>query len=96
LGADCPIDDIKDRIADLLASKSLVVLRRKEKAGRTKELDVRRYLKNVSLSGRSVTVECIVSPEGTIRVDEMMKLLQLDENGIAGPVRRLKVLWNEI
>jgi hypothetical protein len=38
-------------------------------------------------------VECRISPAGSIRVDEIVGLLELDEGKLAGPIRRTDVQW---
>jgi hypothetical protein len=41
----------------------------------------------------AVIVECSVSSAGSIRVDEILKLLELDTEKLAGPIRRTAVGW---
>lgn len=42
-----------------------------------------------------IVVECRISPAGSIRVEEILKLLELDVDKLAAPIRRTKVQWQE-
>ena len=94
-------DGAKKRIADVLASDKVVVNRRTGENSRTKAVDVRPFLEAIkwawpSLSGTEpgeFTVDCKISPAGTIRVDEILGLLQLTTADLIGPVRRTGVQW---
>ena len=78
----------------LLASESLPIRRRMDAKGlRVKNVDVRVFLKSIKLDNRSIMVECRISPAGSIRVDEILRLLELDEGKLAGPIRRTNVQW---
>jgi radical SAM-linked protein len=46
--------------------------------------------------GGEFTVDCKISPAGTIRVDEILGLLQLKTVDLIGPVRRTTVQWKGI
>jgi len=50
-------------------------------------------LKSIRISEGAVIVECKVSSAGSIRVDEILKLLELDAEKLAGPIRRTAVEW---
>jgi radical SAM-linked protein len=86
---------ISKKIQDLLASDSLIIRRQtdKTKFGEVKNVDVRRFLKSINLDANSIIVECEVSPDGSIRVDEILKLLEIDARMPAEPIRRTKVQW---
>jgi hypothetical protein len=85
-------EGLRARIERLLASESLNVQRHK-KNSKLKNLDVRLFLKSIKLDDRSIIVECNISSVGSIRVDEILKLLELDEGKLASPVRRTNVQW---
>jgi len=87
-------DKLKATIARLLASENLDVRRRTgAKQSKIKNLDVRLFLKSIKLDDRGIIVECNISPAGSIRVDEIMRLLELNEGKLASPVRRTNVQW---
>jgi radical SAM-linked protein len=86
------------RIECLLTSKSLFVNRGSYSAkigsrSRVKNVDVRPFLKSIKLDSKGVTVECKISPAGSIRVDEILKLLELDVEQLAQPIRRSSVQY---
>jgi hypothetical protein len=78
----------------LLASENLYVRRRVDaKGSRVKNVDVRGFLKSIKLGRRGIIVECRIDPVGSIRVDEILGLLELDESKLSGPIRRTNVQW---
>ena len=50
----------------------------------------------LGMTGGEFTVDCKISPAGTIRIDEILGLLQLKTADLAGPVRRTSVQWKGI
>jgi len=87
-------DKLKATIERLLASENLNIQRKAGiKLSKVKNLDVRVFLKSIKLENRSIIVECNISSAGSIRVDEVLGLLELDEGKLASPVRRTKVQW---
>jgi len=91
-GAD---EGIRERIAGLLASEKIVVERRSGEDSRVKAVDVRPFLESVDVQGEEIVVDSRVSPTGTIRVDEILGLLKLTVEDLAGPVRRMKVQYTD-
>ena len=87
-------DTLRITISRVLASESLTV-RRKTGAGglKVKNIDVRGFLTSIETTDEGIIVECKVSPSGSIRVDEVLNLLQLDQKMLAGPIRRTGVQW---
>ena len=87
-------DELKATITDLLESENLNIQRRTgAEHSKIKNLDVRVFLKSIKLEGRSIMVECNISSAGSIRVDEILRLLELDEGKFESPVRRTNVQW---
>jgi hypothetical protein len=64
-----------------------------EEKTKFKNVDVRGFLNSIKLADSSIIVECAVSPAGTVRVEEILTLLGLDEGKLAAPVRRTSVQW---
>jgi len=58
-----------------------------------KTVDVRGFLESIVLDERSIVVECKISSAGTIRVEEILELLELDVGKLAEPIRRTRVQW---
>ena len=95
-------DKLKAVVQRLLASDSLNLQRQIEarnsirRGGRNlkfKNMDVRPFLKSVELYDKGIVVECTISSAGSIRVDEILNLLELDAEKLAGPVRRTNIEW---
>jgi len=87
-------EKLKETISRLLASEKLNIQRNAGiKLSKIKNLDVRVFLKSIKLENRSIIVECNISSAGSIRVDEILRLLELDEGKLASPVRRTSVQW---
>jgi radical SAM-linked protein len=95
-------DGVRKRIADVLASDKVVVDRRtgdprrfasqkRSSGGRTRPVDVRPFLESIKAEQGQVSVDCKISQAGTIRVDEILGLLQLKTADLTGPVRRTNV-----
>jgi len=85
---------LRDRIADLLAHEHLVVDRVKPSRRSGRSLDVRPFLKSIRLEETQAIVECGISDAGSIRVDEILTLLDLTPTDLASPIRRTNITWN--
>ncbi len=89
-------EELKGRIKNLPESESLNLHRQTDPAKlKFKDVDVRPFLKSIELDNENIIVECKISPAGSIRVDEILKLLELDAEKLAAPVRRTAVQWKE-
>ena len=94
-------EGLRTRIERLLTSESLNVQRQIDKKNskfktqnsKLKNVDVRIFLKSIKLDDRCIIVECNISSAGSIRIDEVLRLLELDQGKLASPVRRTKVQW---
>jgi hypothetical protein len=62
---------------------------------RQKTVDVRDFLESIELDERGIVVECKISSAGTIRVEELLELLELDVGKLAAPIRRTSVQWQQ-
>ncbi len=84
--------DIK--INRLMASENINVQRRtSEKNTKTKNLDIRDFLKSINVDGNDIIVECRISPAGSIRIEEILELLELDAGMLDAPIRRTNIKW---
>jgi radical SAM-linked protein len=90
----CADESIKGRSEKLLASDKIVLERRSGGGSKAKTVDVRPFLESIGVEDEGIIVDCRISPVGTIRVDEILGLLQLSVEDLAGPVRRTGVKWN--
>lgn len=98
---DCLNEGTRARIELLLASESLNIQRQiddknikfKAKNPKIKNLDVRKFLKSIKLDNRNIIVACNISPAGSIRTEEILSLLELEESKLTSPIRRTSVQW---
>ena len=91
-------DALQARIKHVLESESLKLDRRTGPEGRDtkfRSVDVRSFLKSIQLEGDCVVIECTISPVGSIRVEEILQLLELDVDKLSAPVRRTSVQWQK-
>jgi radical SAM-linked protein len=89
--------EFKDRIKDLLGSESLVVRRMTdEKKSIHRNVDVRGFIKSIELDKTDIDVRCVITSAGSIRVKEVLELLQLDIEKLASPIKRTCVQWRDV
>jgi radical SAM-linked protein len=88
-------EKLKETIKHLLKSKTLNLDRQINVKGNIRKVDVRGFIKSIEFDGKSITVECKITPAGSIRVQEILKLLQLDADMLAAPIRRTGVQWQK-
>ncbi|MDD5327349.1 MAG: TIGR03936 family radical SAM-associated protein [Phycisphaerae bacterium] len=87
-------EKLKSRINSLMTSENLNLQRRMgSENSRFKNLDVRSFLKSIELNDTNIAVKCEISPAGSIRVDEILNLLELDYDILSAPIRRTAVQW---
>jgi len=84
----------KARIEHLLASERLIIERKRDAKGSTSRgIDVRPFLKSMEWNNGNIIIEYEITPDGSIRLDEILTLLELDLKMLAAPVRRTNVQW---
>ena len=94
-------EELKAKIKRLLASDSIKIQRQTAKTksrirnreSKVKNIDVRGFFESIELGPDGIIVECKVTPAGSIRVEEILKILDLDAEKLALPVRRASVQW---
>ena len=91
---DESVERLKECICRLMANDSLKLQRRMDAHGRTKTVDVREYLEDIEVVDQKVIVNARFSTQGSIRVDEILSLLEISVTNLDGPVTRTKVLWD--
>jgi hypothetical protein len=91
---DSGLDGRVSRLSeDINAGGSLVVERHGGKGKSSRTLDVSGYVRSVEREGDKVVFVCEITPEGTIRVDEMLGLLGIGMRDVRGEMRRRSVVW---
>ena len=98
---------LRANIDRLLASETVNIQRKMNPKNRTRpnrapgrdagfrNVDVRPFLRSIELRDRDIVVECKIGSAGSIRVDEILKLLELDTDKLAAPIRRTNVQWQQ-
>jgi radical SAM-linked protein len=89
-------ESLMAKIEELQASKNLEIKRQIDEKGRLRSIDVRPFLESLEVNDDKVVVGCKIDWAGTIRVDEILKLLELDAGKLDGPIRRTNVKWQEV
>lgn len=85
---------LRATVKRLLASETLNLRRWIDvKKSKFKDVDVRPFLKSIEFDDGRIIVECKISSAGSIRVDEILRLLELDMEKLAAPIRRTNVQW---
>lgn len=88
-------DHIRDCLAVQQDGSPLVVQRFVAKKNIHKPFDISPYVEKAELTeDNTIDVRCRVSPEGTVRVDELMQWLKLQPEDLREPVRRVEIYWN--
>jgi radical SAM-linked protein len=83
-------------IDKILASDMIVIERTSGEGTKAKSIDVRPFIKSIYAGTSDIMAECAISPAGSIRVDEILGLLKVETEDLAGPVKRVKVEWKGI
>ena len=85
--------NLKDSAKHLLAAKTLPISRRINEEGSTRNVDIRAFIKSIDFDANDIIVQCNITAKGSIRVDEILTLLNLKQQHLAQPVRRTKIIW---
>lgn len=84
-----------DRVADFCKEIKPLIVRRQSGKKKAKDVDVSRYLERIRIENESVYFDVLITPEGSVRVDEMLEILELETADLAEPVKRVSVKWVE-
>ncbi len=88
-------EQVKSVIDNLSVRDEIPVERRIDEGPRVKIVDVRPFLKSIRTQESDIIVDCAISPNGTIRVDEILGLLRLGVEDLEGPVVRESVQYTD-
>ena len=84
---------LKDGIRELLNSKTLNINRQIDAKGNMRIVDVRGFINEIKIKDQTITVECGISGDGSIRPGEILELLKLSVDKLSEPIRRTSVQW---
>jgi radical SAM-linked protein len=79
----------------LVAGSRLVVERRAGKNRPFRKIDVSGYIDSIECEEDALVVKCNITPAGSVRIDEVLPLLQIDPSRLSGPVKRKAVQWRQ-
>jgi radical SAM-linked protein len=85
--------DIESLNERLRAEGEIVIERTVNQNGSVKTVDVAKFLKSFDITQQGISVFCKVLPTGTIRPDEILRLLKIEPQEISGSVIRKKITW---
>jgi hypothetical protein len=88
-------DELKTTINRLLQTENLNLDRRIDDIGNIRNVDVRPFLGGIEIDDNCIKVDCRITQSGSIRVDEMLTLLNLDIDKLASPIRRTNIQWRK-
>ena len=87
--------ELEGRIKVLLSGEPVVVERRINDRGMTKKRDVSCFLKSIILKDDGlIEAKCRNGAAGSVRIDELLQLLGLGYDKVAGAVKRVSVEWS--
>lgn len=86
-------DRLRQRAQLVLAGESRIVERKLPADRKARRIDVRPFLQAIQPVERGVVVRCNVTAAGSIRIDEILQLLELETEDLAAPIRRTAVEW---
>jgi radical SAM-linked protein len=80
-------------IARVMASEHCMVERTAGEQKASRRIDVRPFLLSIRLQDGRLIVQHLTGDAGSIRVEEILGLFSLRTEDLAGPVRRINVVW---
>lgn len=93
--AICP--DIRQRVDQLtrrvIQKTPVYVDRQPTRKKPARRIDVGSYIESLGLTVNTLHVECNITPSGSVRIDEILGLLEIDPADLDGAVRRKSVEW---
>ena len=89
-------DELQEKVTAVLAAESCVVDRRDGAEGtESRRVDVRPFLASIEAAGQDVALRCRIWPTGSVRIGEVLELLGLTREHVAGPIRRVAIQWRQ-
>jgi len=81
--------------AEQLMSQAHLIIERNnwKKKHKTKQLDIRSYIKAIIQTSEGIVVTCQIREDGAIRVEEILEALGLTPEDLASPIQRKRLLW---
>lgn len=94
LDADEKINDAAEHLRSLIAANEpLFVERTNPKKRVTNRKNITPLVASVERRDGAIVVKYNITPTGSVRVDEIMKILKIDSSKLASPIRRTSIEW---
>jgi radical SAM-linked protein len=87
------LEDVKKKAEQLTAEEHLTIERRINEKGSTRTVDIGGFVESIEFDGLKITATCKITPSGTIRVDEILRLLGIRQSMMVGSVKRAYIKW---
>lgn len=93
----CPNDALKSRVEEIKgkigSGEELFVTRTGGKNKMPRQINVLPYIDSVDYEDTELCVWCNISGGGTVRLEELVEVLQIEKPMLAVPITRKQVLW---
>jgi radical SAM-linked protein len=86
------VSGLEEKIDQVLSRESIII-HRPHKKGKSKKKEIREFIKSIELKGNKITAECKVTNRGSVRVDELMELLEIETEHLDGAITRTCMEW---
>ncbi|MDD5135606.1 MAG: hypothetical protein PHP01_09395, partial [Phycisphaerae bacterium] len=87
------LEDVQKLNEQIEQGGEILIKRTLNSKGAIKTVDVAGFLKSFEVVGREIKVFCKVLPSGTIRPDEILRLLNIAPPQISSSIIRKNVKW---
>jgi radical SAM-linked protein len=87
------VSRLAERARQVAAAQCLEVQRTSPKDGRTRTVDVRKYVRRIDLADMALDIVLQISPAGSARPSEVLEVLGLDPVEMLPRLRRVSVRW---
>jgi radical SAM-linked protein len=85
---------VEAKIPDIMTRDRFVIERlNPKKPNKIKQIDIRPFISSIDIAQRQLSMNCLIHDTGSIRVEEMLTSLGLDQADLDGPVQRDHLAW---
>ena len=94
----CVSDALKGKVQEvtskIASGEDLLVTRTGGKHKMPRQIDVLPYIDSVDYDGQELCVWCNITGGGTVRLEELVEILQIDKPMLAQPITRKEVVYS--
>ena len=81
--------------AELTAGGDIQIQRYRAKKRIYEPIDISSFVEKIDFSGNMIEIVCRISPEGTVRIDELMQWLAVEPEQLSEPIKRTEIQWKQ-